>query len=266
MVSRMEPPGATSPSEAFPRSAAIADRLGPGPLRHVSVTGSTNLDLASEARRGDRAGAVLVADHQTAGRGRLDRSWIDDPGRALLVSLRIPSAQADSGSVVAAVGAAARFAADGLTSVAVMAKWPNDLVVVEGPVPGKLAGVLAEFVGGADPVVIVGVGINVETINGQDGATSIVECGGDPDRDRLLAGLLTALAPRLAEPQSVLDEMRRHSATLGTRVRVELPGGEIFVGEACELAPDGGLVVRGDDGRSRSISAGDVIHLRPCDR
>ncbi|MDW3217957.1 MAG: biotin--[acetyl-CoA-carboxylase] ligase [Acidimicrobiales bacterium] len=260
----MDPTRATCADRFLPESAAVAAALGPGPLGHVEVTGSTNADLAAEARAGDGGGAVLVADHQTAGRGRLDRTWVDEPGSALLVSLRVPTTPAAAAAVVAAVGAAARAAADGHCPDAVRAKWPNDLVVEDGAAPGKLAGVLAEFVDGDRPCVIVGVGINVGPAARPPGATSIAACGGAVTRDALLADLLRELPARLADPMAVAAEMRSNSATLGSRVRVELPDGADLVGSATDITAEGHLVVLGDDGASHTVATGDVIHLRPA--
>ena len=203
-----------------------------------------------------------MADHQSAGRGRLDRTWEADSGAGLLVSLRIPATLEGAGQVMHAVGAAARAAADGLCVDAVRSKWPNDLVVIEGEAPGKLAGLLAEFVDGSAPSVIVGVGINITPIERQPGATSIVACGGPADRDVLLAALLRELAPRLSDGGGLLDELRTHSATLGARVRVELPGGSELVGTAADLTDTGELVVVDDDGERHVVGTGDVIHLR----
>jgi BirA family transcriptional regulator, biotin operon repressor / biotin---[acetyl-CoA-carboxylase] ligase len=262
MVSRMNPTGATSAARFLPLGTAVADDVGPGPLRHVAQTGSTNADLVEEARRGDASGAVLVADHQTAGRGRLDRQWIDDPGAALLVSFRLPAEQAEAGEVVRALGAAARAAVDSLCASRVLMKWPNDLVV-EGPAPGKLAGVLAEFVAVPVPCVIIGIGINVVPMARQDGATSVVECGGPGDRDTVLATLLREFAARRTNPLGVMAELRAHSATIGSRVRVELPVGEL-VGRATDLTADGQLVVDDDRGVRHVVAAGDVVHLRPA--
>ena len=122
----------------LPLSAASARRAGLGPLRHVRSTGSTNDDLAGEARRGHTGSAVLVADHQTAGRGRLGRRW-SDAGHprgggetSLLVSFRLPAAVGEASDRVAAVSAAARAAAAravSATGAAVRAKWPNDLLI-----------------------------------------------------------------------------------------------------------------------------------------
>lgn len=254
--------GATSAKALFPRSRAVADRLGPGPLRHVVETGSTNADLVAEAHAGDRTGAVLVADHQTAGRGRLDRTWEDDPGRSLLVSFRLPASPTGGATAVAAVAAAARAALSAMTGVPVLAKWPNDLVVTVAPAAGKLAGVLAELVAGDEPVVVVGIGINVAPIVRQDGATSVVEIGGPDDRDLILAALLTELGPRLANPRSVRDELQDHSATLGREVRAELPGGDVVEGRAVALDAEGHLVIRRGDGTEITVTSGDVVHLR----
>lgn len=259
----MHPSDATSAPGFLPLSRAAAASFGPGPLRHVATTGSTNTDLADEARGGDRSGAVLVTDHQTAGRGRLDRVWEDIPGTALLVSLRVPIAGTDGGSVVRALGAAARAAVDGLCRDPVAAKWPNDLVVVDGAAPGKLAGVLAEFVAGDEPCVVIGIGINIRPVADRPGATSVVECGGPDDRDRLLTALLTEFAPRRRDGTGVIDELREHSATLGSQVRIELPGGTHLVGTAADLTEAGELVVRTDDGASHVVATGDVVHVRP---
>lgn len=263
----MDPSGATSAARFLPLGSAAAEAAGLGPLRHMAVTGSTNADLVAEARSGDAGAAVLVADHQTAGRGRLDRTWDDTAGNALLVSVRLPvrsgaATPGGAGAAVRALGAAGRAAADGLCRDRVLTKWPNDLVVVDGPAPGKLAGVLAAFVDGTAPSVVVGIGINVRPAPTQPQATSIVECGGPADRDALLAALLGELSVRLDDESGVIDELRRHSATLGARVRAELPGGAAVVGEAVDLSDDGELIIRDDDGRDQVVTAGDVVHLR----
>ena len=272
MVSRMSHEVATSAGDPFAASSRVANATGLGPLRHVEVTGSTNADLVAEARDGAFGPAVLVADHQTAGRGRLGREWDDDPNNALLVSIRLPSPPDLVAGVVAAVGAAARRAADQLTTSTVLTKWPNDLVVVDGPVPGKLGGVLAQYVTEPSESVVAGVGINVSAIKRQRGATSMaatsmVECGmvqhgSFADRDLLLSNMLAELATRLADPTSVLEELRNNSATLGARVRVELAGNRFVVGEATGLSDEGHLLLRCDDATNMTITTGDVIHLR----
>ena len=258
---------ATSAGDPFAASSRVANATGLGPLRHVEVTGSTNADLVAEARDGTFGPAVLVADHQTAGRGRLGREWDDDPNNALLVSIRLPSPPDLVAGVVAAVGAAARRAADQLTTSTVLSKWPNDLVVVDGPVPGKLGGVLAQYVTEPSESVVVGVGINVSAIKRQRGATSMVECGmvqhgSFADRDLLLSNMLAELATRLADPTSVFEELRNNSATLGARVRVELAGNRFVVGEATGLSDEGHLLLRCDDATNMTVTTGDVIHLR----
>ena len=133
-------------SAPLPLSREAARRAGLGPLRHVVETGSTNRDLAAEARRGEVGAGLLVADRQTAGRGRLDRRWRDAPGRSLLASFRLPSLASEPFGPTAAVTAAARAAAAALLPVPVLSKWPNDLVIDDRPAPGKLAGVLSELV------------------------------------------------------------------------------------------------------------------------
>ncbi|MEM7140529.1 MAG: biotin--[acetyl-CoA-carboxylase] ligase [Actinomycetota bacterium] len=260
----MDDPRATSAARFLPSSSAVAAAVGPGPLLHVVETGSTNRDLVDEARAGVVDPVVLVADHQTAGRGRLDRRWEAEPGAGLLMSVRVPIAQQQANSVVQGVGAAARAAADSICRVPVLAKWPNDLVVTDGAAPGKLAGVLGEFVDGPTTCVVVGIGINISPVPGQSGATSIEQCGGAADRDRLLAALLEELASRLDDPSRLVEEQRIHSATLGTRVRAELPGGRVLSGTASDLDDAGSLLLVDDDGATHVVTTGDVIHLRPA--
>ena len=123
---------------------------------------------------------------------------------------------------------------------------------------------LGEFVDGDQPCVVVGIGINVRPIPGQSGATSIVECGGADDPNALLAALLREFSARRRNGSGVVDELRKHSATLGSRVRAELPGGAELHGDAVDLTADGELVVRGRR-RARPgivVASGDVVHLR----
>lgn len=238
-------------------------RAGLGKLRHVAETGSTNGDLVAEARRGDAAACLLVADRQREGRGRLDRRWRDAPGASLLVSFRLPVSGSDWSVPAVAVTAAARAAAAAFLAVPVLSKWPNDLVIDDPPAPGKLAGVLSELVDGPRPVVIVGLGLNLGPVPGEPGATSLSQAGAGPvDRDRLLARLVGDLPARLADPARARRELRAASATVGRRVRVELAGRPPVVGEARDIDRAGRLVVATAGGEHR-IDAGDVIHLHP---
>ncbi len=255
-------------------------------LRWVAETGSTNADLpALLADRGPSGGPppplVLVADHQTAGRGRLDRTWQDTPGSSLLVSIGLGVADLSPDRLTllpAAVGAAAADACAGTRL-----KWPNDLVVV-GDAPDaperKLGGILSEYVEvpGVGPFVVVGVGLNLEDdavpAELTDEATSLAAVlGGEVDREVVLTDLLVGLGSRwlpLVEPATAdtdefLAAYRARSATLGRRVRVELADA-VLVGTAVDLAVDGSLVVEDDQRVRRTVSVGDVVHLRPADR
>ena len=247
---------------ALALSEEAARRAGLGPLRHVAETGSTNRDLAAEARRGDTAACLLVADRQTAGRGRLDRRWRDAPGRSLLVSFRLPTPVSEAFGPVAAVTAAARAAAAALLTVPVLSKWPNDLVIDDPPGPGKLAGVLSELVDGPRPVVIVGLGLNLGPVPDEPGATSLAQAGAvSADRDRFLARLLGELPAYLADPSRARRELKAASATIGRRVRVEREGAPPLVGEARDIDPLGRLVMVAAGGE-HLVDVGDVVRLR----
>ena len=256
--------------DRLPLSSAAARRAGMGRLLHTVLTGSTNDDLTLAARRGDRMPAVLVADHQTAGRGRLQRRWIDaadgasGPEASLLVSFRLPAAVAESFDRAAAVSAAALSAAAAAladSAVEVRAKWPNDLLLEAPGVSGKLAGVLSEIVDGDPPVVVVGLGLNVASAPAEPGAVSLAQAGGEATRDQVLASLLDALSGYLAEPARARRELKAASATIGRAVRVELANGTSVEGIARDIDDTGRLVVAAGRHDLR-IDAGDVFHLR----
>jgi len=248
----------------FPESTIAAKKSGFVELRHVEVTGSTNTDLADESRQGSTAPVVLVADHQTAGRGRLDRDWID-AGESLLVSVRMLSSADEAHSMMDAVSAAARHAVDWRMIDEVLFKWPNDLVVDRDGIILKLAGTLAEWVDSDPPVVVVGVGINIGPAPIDLPAAYVNASAGRVSRDRLLADMLSAIPPRLTDPALTRAETRSHSATLGRRVRVSTPGGVVLAGLATDLTDAGHLLVVDDSGDSHQVSVGDVVHLRPVD-
>jgi BirA family biotin operon repressor/biotin-[acetyl-CoA-carboxylase] ligase len=234
----------------------------------VAETGSTNQDLLAAARDGASEGAVLVADHQTAGRGRLGRTWEAPPGSSLLVSILLrPDLPLDQAhAVTAAVGLAAAYACEAVAGFRPGLKWPNDLVVG----PRKLAGILAETQVSGDRLdaLVVGIGLNVNwpdelpaDLAGIAVAANHV-AGHEVDRENLLFALLRDLERRyadLSEPGGVgrlrVDE-RAASATIGQRVRVEVAD-EAFEGTATDITDAGHLVVDG-----REITTADVIHLR----
>lgn len=250
---------------------------------------STNRYLLDQAREGAPEGLVAVADHQTAGRGRLGRTWVAPPGSSLLVSVllrpALPAEELHLANVCVALSAAdaCREAAGAEPGL----KWPNDLVVAER----KLAGVLAEVAwpagpgrsgpegsgpgphgGGAGPAVVVGIGINVdwpEEIPAELAGTAVSLnhlVGRRVDRTELLVSLLRALDARCGRLEQadgrrdIADQYRARCVTVGRRVRVELPG-ETFTGTATDISDQGHLLVSTDAGR-RTVAAGDVTHLR----
>jgi BirA family biotin operon repressor/biotin-[acetyl-CoA-carboxylase] ligase len=199
-----------------------------------------------------------VADHQSAGRGRLGRSWEAGAGSSLLTSILLrPDLAPDRLHLVTA--AVALSASDALATVAGFTpdlKWPNDLLVDNR----KLAGVLAE----ADlPSVVVGIGVNLNWDGAvpADGVAANQVAGRPVDRDAVLDALLAHLDGRIADWPMVASEFRRRCATLGRSVRVELAD-ETFTGTASDVSDEGHLLV--DVGMClRTVAAGDVVHLRP---
>ncbi|CAN5116759.1 biotin--[acetyl-CoA-carboxylase] ligase [soil metagenome] len=232
-------------------------------IRHVASTGSTNADLLA----GGVAGEVLVADVQTAGRGRRGRTWVAPPGASLLLSVRLhPALPLSSWTLLplvagTAVITAARQLASASTDTWAL-KWPNDLLA-DGV---KAAGILVEASG---PAVVLGIGLNTDW-RGLDRpaglvATSLAEVAGtDVDRWAALAALLAALDRHVR--QAELDPtgvVQRYAADCGTiGMQVIAHGPTTVQGRATGLTIDGHLRIRADDGRDHTVTAGDVEHLR----
>jgi BirA family transcriptional regulator, biotin operon repressor / biotin---[acetyl-CoA-carboxylase] ligase len=239
-------------------------------VRVVAETGSTNSDLLAEARDGRAEGAVLVAEAQSAGRGRMGRAWVSPPGAALTFSVLLrPAAvpQARRGWVPLLAGVAVAQAVRAGTGVDASLKWPND-VQVNG---AKLAGILAEQ---ADGAIVVGIGMNVSS--GRDElpvatATSLALEGAEGvPAGRLLIAMLGELGRRYqawagargdAVGCGLHTEYQALCATLGREVRVSLPGGRTVTGVAAGVDQTGRLVV-GSAAGPVPVSAGDVIHVR----
>ena len=246
-------------------------------VRWVAETGSTNRDLLDEAARGASEGVVLVADHQTAGRGRLDRTWVAPAGASLLVSvlLRPQLPVEDLFLLTVACGLAAADGVEEVTGIRPGLKWPNDLVVADGPlIDRKLAGILAEshVTAGVVEAVIVGMGLNLDwpdQLPDELAATaaSVNHLTGAPvDREQVLVAWLTAYDRRLSSLATeegrarLLDDARGSSATIGRRVKVERSDGS-FEGRAVGITDHGHLLVdRGDE--TIEITVGDVVHAR----
>jgi BirA family biotin operon repressor/biotin-[acetyl-CoA-carboxylase] ligase len=237
-------------------------------VTHVAETGSTNDDLAAAARAGAPDRTVLVADHQTAGRGRLGRRWEAPPAASLLISVLIrPRAAIAAGrlhGVTQAVGLAARRACTDVAGFTPVLKWPNDLLVDDR----KLAGILAEAVadGGHVVAVVVGMGLNVawpETPTA-DAVSAAAVAGRPVDRGDLLSALLKHLDGHLGQweddPEALREDYRDALATIGRHVRVETPSGPLE-GVAVDVGPAGELLLDAG-GRRHAIAVGDVIHLR----
>lgn len=217
------------------------------------------------------AGSILVADHQTAGRGRLDRHWETPAGTALTFSAVVDPELADQDwpllplATALAVAEGVRRAAD----VDPRLKWPNDLLLPGDPDDGKLAGILLERVANPEdsdrPLAVIGIGINVGMTREQlpvPTATSLAIAGAHVDRTKVfheVVAALTRVLDRLSDdPASVLEQYRGACTTLGRHVEVHLPDGTVLTGLAEAIDRHGRLVVDG-----KPVGAGDVVHVRP---
>jgi BirA family transcriptional regulator, biotin operon repressor / biotin---[acetyl-CoA-carboxylase] ligase len=232
----------------------------------VGATPSTNVLLAERARGGSAGGGlVVVAEHQTAGRGRLDRTWETPARSALTLSLLMfpRAASADWPWLPLLTGYAVARALRQL-GAAVSLKWPNDVLFGDR----KLAGVLTERVETpAGPAVVAGIGINVHQLREElphSGATSLTLEGLEVDRTDLLNLLLRSLRAEYdAFERGELAALRAgyvaSCATIGRAVAVDLPSGEKLSGEAVGVDEGGRLLVSGASGVV-PLSAGDVVH------
>lgn len=257
-----------------PRPVLDPDRLSAPQGWWVEITESspsTNADVAERARAGEDEGLVVVTEHQTAGRGRLDRAW-ETPARSALtfsVLLRPDAPAQDWPWLPLLTGYAVQAAlADRLPEIAL--KWPNDVLVEER----KVAGILVERIDTpTGPAAVVGIGINVsQTLDELPVAlaTSVeLETGEPVDRTGLLGqvlGSLHGLQGLLHDPESLRTAYADVCSTLGRAVDVHLPGGpddqQVRRGEALDIDARGALVVSSDDG-TFTVGAGDVIHVRP---
>ena len=285
--------GASGPGdrERAARTSLAGSRF--ADVRWVGSTGSTNADAMALARDGAAEGVVVVADHQTAGRGRRDRTWVAPPGGSLLLSVLLRPPAGVAGAVTMATGVSLAEAVEDVAGVSPGLKWPNDLVVAGEGEDRKLAGILAEAdwpasatisAGWRQPAahervaVVVGVGLNVCWPTDDAGIREVADraialnwvapAGRVEQLDRV--DLLVAFLRRLDEhhgrlltggPGVVMDDWRGRSATLGRRVRVELGAGDVE-GTAVDVTPEGHLVVETLGGQRRTFAVGDVIHLR----
>lgn len=258
-------------------SEITAALLHPGGLwRKIEVvarTGSTNTDLLARSRSGEPEGAVLVAEAQTAGRGRMSREWVSPPGAGLYFSVLLRPEGVGPGLLgwlPLLTGVAVVSALHGLGVAPPRLKWPNDVLAGDA----KLAGILVEGSGGA---VVAGVGMNLtqrrEELPSPAATSLALEAGpGAPGREPVLIAVLTELArwyqawrdqprPGDADACGLREEYTRLCSTLGREVSVSLPAGRVLAGKAAGVDAAGRLQVLTAGGMT-AVSAGDVVHVR----
>jgi BirA family biotin operon repressor/biotin-[acetyl-CoA-carboxylase] ligase len=233
---------------------------------------STNAELTGRARDGEPAGSVVVTEHQTAGRGRLDRTWVTPPRAALTFSLLVRPEDVPLARwpwLPLLTGLAVVDGVRRAVGVEALLKWPNDVLVGER----KVAGILVERVEGpSGPAAVVGIGVNVSSTRDElpvGTATSLELSGAAPvDRSALLLAVLAAFSTRYDEwvdaaGQGPRPSYTRMCSTIGRDVRVELPSGVSLSGRAVDVDEDGRLLVH-DGSRLHALGAGDVVHVRPA--
>jgi BirA family biotin operon repressor/biotin-[acetyl-CoA-carboxylase] ligase len=269
------PNSETSWSPNEPPLDAAALEAAAGPAWSVTLLPSAESSNAVAAAQ-PVADSLVVVDHQTAGRGRLDREWETPPRTALTFSAVVDPELADADWPLLPL-ATALAVEDGVRRAADLdprLKWPNDLLLTsdegsDGEAHGKFAGILLERIANpadADrPLAVIGIGINVAMTREQlpvPTATSLAIAGARVHRTevfREVVHALTHVLNRLSEdPASVLEQYRGACTTIGRHVEVHLPDGTALAGLAEDVDAHGRLVVNGT-----AVGAGDVVHVRP---
>jgi BirA family transcriptional regulator, biotin operon repressor / biotin---[acetyl-CoA-carboxylase] ligase len=264
------------PLDAARLAAADPDLLPGLKVEVVEEAGSTNALVTEQARSGGPEGLVVVAEHQTEGRGRLDRTWETPAGSALTFSVLLrPTAPTQTWPWLPLLAGYAVDKALKALGFDASVKWPND-VLLDGK---KVAGILVERIETpAGAAAVVGVGLNVGMTAAElpvPEATSLAVARPDavPDRTELLVDVLASLWESYAAWQEggdlagmrLADSYVAACSTIGHEVRVELPSGETLAGTATGIDPSGRLLVEhavdGGVGRT-AVSAGDVVHVR----
>jgi BirA family biotin operon repressor/biotin-[acetyl-CoA-carboxylase] ligase len=265
-------PAARPRLDAERLAAADPDLLTGLTVEVVEETASTNALVIDRARSGAAEGLVVAAEHQTEGRGRLDRTW-ETPARSALtfsVLLR-PTAPTASWPWLPLLAGYAVDKALKAAGYEASVKWPND-VLLDGR---KVAGILVERVDTDDgPAAVVGIGLNVamtaEELPVPEATSLAVASPGDvPDRTALLVSLLASLWESYTAWQEggdlagmrLAESYVASCATVGREVRVDLPSGEVLTGRATGVDPSGRLLVERDGVRT-AVNAGDVVHVR----
>lgn len=236
-------------------------------LQVVGSTGSTNADLAQAARDGAQGGKVLVAGHQSTGRGRFARVWEAPPGKSVAVSVLLrPPASVPLESWLWLPLLAGLAVSDGLARIGIAAslKWPND-VLIGGR---KVCGILAErVVAGAESAAVIGMGINTRLSESElpvPTATSLLLVGSQATATEVVAAVLDRLGHwyhRWVVGEDLRDEYARRCTSIGRELRVQLGPGDQIEGVGVAVDQQGRLVVRTAAGE-QAFAAGDVVHLR----
>ncbi len=249
------------PRARLDQTALQAAAGAPWTVRLYDALDSTNQVAAGAPERN----LVVVADHQQAGRGRLDRVWVTPDGAALTFTAVVDPSLDDQWWPLLPLATGLAVA----RATGAVLKWPNDVLIEDQ----KVCGILIERIQSrSGPLALIGVGINVSQTREElpvETATSLLLAGRPTDRTALfhevLAGIRAYVGVLAGSPHSLVTSYRASCSTLGQTVRVELPSGQSLVGEATDLDPHGRLMVdTGIETGVVSVAAGDVVHVRPA--
>jgi len=277
----VDPAPAARPALDAARLSRAGEDLGPGVVVEVVDRAASSQALVAErARAGAPAGLVVAVEEQTAGRGRLDRTWVTPRGAALTFSVLLrPATPVETWPWVPLLTGYAVAKALRARGVPASVKWPNDVLVGDLKVAGILAELVATPAGPAGAAVVVGIGLNVAqaadelpvpTATSLDLASGSI-AGAPADRTEVLLEVLAAVWEAVAAweagGEAGADRLRASyvaaCATVGRRVRVDLPAGQALEGEATGVDAEGRLLVLADGGsEARAVAAGDVVHVR----
>ena len=242
-----------------------------GDVRYFDTIGSTNDEALAWAANDTPDLSVVIADEQTAGRGRLDRKWFTPKGTALALSIVLRPTPEERPHLTRIVGLAALAVAEAIRKHGLDAriKWPNDVLIQNR----KVCGILIESVWSGEDIDCMVIGIGVNVLQGsvppeemlQFPATSLeAELGQAPDREEILRDILASLIelrPRLGT-EEFIKQWEDLLALRGEAVQVETEKAPQITGQISGLAPDGSLKIRNEHGEFVTVRFGDV-RLRP---